>query len=101
MWGWNLPKLLAKLYLPAPTYTPSLPSGPRGHSPEEWGGLPGDPEPEPVYSPQFHAAPAGRGCSGSRDTQGFLCGQNTGLGLPLGTEEADLSPLPILPPAIL
>ena len=66
--------------------------------------MPWDPDPEPVYfvpSPQFHAAPAGQGSSGSCDAQGFLCGQNTGLGLTLGTEETDLSPLPILPPAIL
>ncbi|KAM9763556.1 galectin-12 isoform 2-T2 [Dama dama] len=62
------------------------------------------PEPKDPFSgpfPQFHAQSARRGRPRSRDTQGILCRQNSGLGLPLGPEEADLGPLSLLPPAIL
>uniref|UniRef100_A0A8C4MZ26 LRAT domain-containing protein n=1 Tax=Equus asinus asinus TaxID=83772 RepID=A0A8C4MZ26_EQUAS len=51
--------------------------------------------------PQFHTEPAGQGRPCSCDTQGSLCRQDSGLDLALGTEDADLGPLPLLPPAIL
>ncbi|XP_010955340.2 galectin-12 isoform X2 [Camelus bactrianus] len=50
---------------------------------------------------EFHAQPAGRGCPCSCDAKGFLRRQNSGLGLALGPEEADLGPLCLLPAAIL
>ncbi|KAM9080356.1 galectin-12 isoform 2-T2 [Megaptera novaeangliae] len=49
----------------------------------------------------FHAQSARRGRPRSCDAQGFLRRQNSGLGLPLGPEETDLGPLPLLPTAIL
>ncbi|XP_070084928.1 galectin-12 isoform X4 [Equus przewalskii] len=49
----------------------------------------------------FHTESAGQGRPCSCDTQGFLRRQDSGLDLALGTEDADLGPLPLLPPAIL
>lgn len=93
------------LSLPAALPLPSLPSRPSSRSPEEAGSHSlRAPELSRAFLgpfPQFHADPAGRGCARSCDTQGFLHRQNSGLGLALGTEEADLGPLPLLPPAIL
>lgn len=84
--------------------TLQLPSGPSDH--EARGSREPRPEgsgwdAEPSLLPQFHAEPAGQRCPRSGDTQGFLHRQNSGLGLTLGTKEADLGPFPLLPAAIL
>ncbi|XP_047374066.1 galectin-12 isoform X2 [Sciurus carolinensis] len=55
-----------------------------------------------LQSPRLvRSEPEGRGRPCSCDTQGVLHRQNAGLGVALGTQEADLSPLPFSPPAIL
>lgn len=60
-------------------------------------------EADPLLWPplQVGSEPEGRGRPCSCDTQGVLHRQNAGLGVALGTQEADLSPLPFSPPAIL
>ncbi|XP_040604165.1 galectin-12 isoform X3 [Mesocricetus auratus] len=54
----------------------------------------------PTRAERFHPEPEEWDHPCSSNTQSFLHRQNTGLGLLLGTKKADLSALPLLPPAI-